>query len=109
MRLRRPIAIAVITGAFVLGGASSASAFDCFNTQKAAGSGGTVGTYDVATDTFTESGAPGNPVFVEIVFPDGSSNFLFIHAAGEANGYVVPGAKDCDGKGLDNFESCMGG
>ncbi len=108
MRLRRLTAIAVVTGAFVLGGASSAAAVDCFNTQKAAGSGGTVGTYDVATDVFTPSDAPGNPVFVEIVFPDGSSNFLFIHAASEVNGYVVPGAKDCDGKGLDNFESCFG-
>lgn len=108
MNVRRLAATAVVTGVVVLSGASSASAHDCFNTQKAAGSGGTVGTYDVATDTFTPSGAPGNPAFVEIVFPDGSSGFLFIHSASAVHDYVIPGAKNCDGKGLDNFEACFG-
>ncbi|MGA8987731.1 hypothetical protein [Aeromicrobium sp.] len=50
-------------------------------------------------DTFTPSGAPGNPVSVEI---------LFIHAAKGRRG-VLPGAKNCDGKGLDNFEARLGG
>ncbi len=86
-----------------------ALAHECFNTQKRAGSGGTVGTYDVESDTFTPSGTKGNPAFVEIVFPDGSSGFVFIHSASEVNGFVIPGAKDCDGKGLDNFSACFGG
>lgn len=97
-----------LTASLVVASAGPALAHSCFNTQKAAGSGGTVGTYYVATDQFKPSGARGNPTFVEIVFPDGSSGFLFLHNAKNNDG-VVPGAKDCDGKGLDNFEACMAG
>ncbi len=103
----RRMAIAVgMAGLFVLGSTGSAMAHDCFNTQKAAGSGGTVGTYDEASDTFTPSGK--NGAFVEIVFMDGTSGFVFIHSAAGNDG-VVPGAKNCDGKGLDSFTACMGG
>jgi len=84
-----------------------ASAHDCVNTQRA-GKGGIVGTYDVATDTFTPSGAKGNPAFVKIVLPDGSSTYLFVHSGGPANDGVVPGAKNCDGKGLDLLSLCFG-
>ena len=107
--LSRIVYTGVTTGLILTVGAAPALAHDCYNTQKRAGSGGTVGTYDVASDTFTPSRAKGNPTFVEVVFPDGSSGFLFIHSAGECNDYVVPGAKDCDGKGLDNFNACFGG
>lgn len=107
MKLLRPAG--VIAGAFAVLAFSGApaSAHDCYNTQKAAGSGGSIGTFDVATDTFTPSNQKGNPAFVEIAFPDGTSGFVFLHSAGEKNGYVVPGAKDCDGKGLDNFVMCL--
>lgn len=108
MRLRRLAAGAVVSGLAVLGSTDSAWARSCFNTQRS-GTGGTVGTFDVATDTFTPSGQKGNPAFVRVVFPDGSAGYLFIHSAGEVHEYVIPGARDCDGKGLDNFEACFGG
>lgn len=108
MHLRRLAAGAVVTGLAVVGSAGSAWAQSCFNTQRS-GTGGTVGTYFVASDTFVESGQRGNPAFVRVVFPDGSAGYVFTHSAGEVNDYVVPGAKDCDGKGLDNFEACFGG
>ncbi len=107
--LTRIVYTGVTTGVILTLSAAPALANECFNTQKRAGSGGTVGTYYVATDTFTPSGTRGKPAFVEVVFPDGSSGFVFIHSAGEVNGYVVPGARDCDGKGLDNFSACFGG
>ena len=106
MKLRY-LAVVGLAVVGMVGAAGPASAFDCNNPNKAAGSGGTIGTYNVATDTFTPSGAPGNPVFVEILLPTGTSTFLFVHAAKGVGG-VVPGAKGCDGKGLDNFEACMG-
>jgi len=108
MRLGRLAAGTVIAAVGLIGVASPALAHNCYNTQRS-GTGGTVGTYDVATDTFTESGQKGNPAFVRLVFPDGSSGYVFVHSASEVNDYVVPGAKDCDGKGLDNFEACFGG
>jgi hypothetical protein len=107
MLVRRIAKTAAMTGALVVLTAGPALAHDCYNTQKAAGSRGSVGTYTVATDTFVPSGATGNPAFVEIVFPDGRSAFLFVHSGGEKNDHVVPGAKDCDGKGLDAFSACM--
>ncbi len=108
MHRRRLAAGALVTALAVVGSAGSAWAHSCFNTQRS-GTGGTAGTYYVATDTFIESGQRGNPAFVRVVFPDGSAGYVFIHSAGEIHDYVVPGAKDCDGKGLDNFEACFGG
>ncbi len=106
MRLGRIGTVLAATGLAVVVSAGPALAHECFNTQKAAGSGGTVGTYYFATDTFVPSGQPGQPTFVEVVFPDGHSVFLFLHSGGEDG--VVNGAKDCDGKGLDNFKVCIG-
>ncbi len=108
MRLNRLAAGAVVAGLAVVGSTGSAWAQMCFNTQRS-GTGGTVGTYYVATDTFEPSGQKGNPAFVRVVFPDGSAGYVFVHSAGEVNDNVVPGARDCDGKGLDNFEACFGG
>ena len=106
MKLVRSAGIVVGALATLALAAGPASAHDCFNTQKAAGSGGVAGTYVVATNTFTPSGAPGNPVFVEVIFPDGSSGFGYGHAAGPHG--VIPAARDCDGKGIDSFEACFG-
>ena len=103
-RTFRAISTMVAVPVFVALGAGPALAHDCFNTQKAAGSGGTVGVYDEKTDTFTPSATKGNATFVEIRFADGSSGFLFLHNGPDG---VVPGAKDCDGKGLDNFTHCV--
>ncbi len=108
MRLRRFAAGAVVAGVAVVGSGGSAWAHTCFNTQRS-GTGGTVGTYDVASDTFTPSGQKGNPTFVRVVFPDGSAGYVFLHSGGELHDYVVPGAKDCNNKGLDNFDVCFGG
>jgi hypothetical protein len=107
MLVRKLAVGAVVSGLAVVASAGSAWAHTCFNTQRS-GTGGTVGTYDVASDTFTPSGQKGNPAFVRVVFPDGSAGYVFIHSAGEVHDYVIPGAKDCDGKGLDNFEACFG-
>ena len=104
---RAAVTIGAVPVFFALS-AAPALAHECFNTQKKAGSGGTVGVYDIATDTFTPTGAKGNPTFVEVRFPDGSSGFVFIHNAAGKDG-VIGGAKDCDGKGLDNFTACFGG
>ncbi len=41
-----------MAGVAVVAGGGSAWADTCFNSQRE-GTGGTVGTYDVATDTFT--------------------------------------------------------
>ncbi len=78
------------------------------STTQRSGKGGIAGTYYVATDTFVESGRPGNPAFVKIVFPDGSSRYLFLHSGGPRHDGVVPGAKNCDGKGLDLLSVCFG-
>jgi hypothetical protein len=105
MRLGRVVAGAALAGSVLLGGAGTAWAHDCINTQRS-GTGGVVGTYDVATDTFTPSGQPGNGGFVQIALPDGSVAYVFSHSGGAKHDYVVPGAKNCDGKGLDTFEAC---
>ncbi len=97
-----------MTAFAVVATAGPALAHDCINTQRS-GSGGIVGTYEIATDTFTPSGAPGQPAFVKIVFPDGSTAYLFVHSGGAVHDYVVPGAMNCDGKGLDNLDVCFGG
>ena len=105
MRFHRVIAGVALTGAALVGGAGTAWAHECINTQRS-GTGGVVGTYDPATDTFTPSGQPGNGAFVQIALPDGSVAYVFAHSGGEKHDYVVPGAKNCDGKGLDKFGAC---
>ncbi len=105
--LRRLIAGVIVSVFAVAVGAGPAAAHDCINTQRS-GNGGIVGTYTVATDRFVPSHAPGNPAFVKIVVPDGSTVYLFVHSGGARHDYVVPGAKNCDGKGLDNLEVCFG-
>jgi hypothetical protein len=107
MRLHRVIAGVTLAGSVVLGGAGSAWAHDCFNTQRS-GTGGVVGTFDPATGEFTPTGQPGNGAFVQVALPDGTVAYVFAHSGGEKHDYVVPGAKNCDGKGLDKFEACTG-
>lgn len=109
MQLRRMVTVAVVGGFLVVGGSGPAFAHDCTNTQKPVDSAGIAGTYNIATDTFTPNGSPGNPGFVLLVFPDGSTYLTFSHSGGAKHDYVVPGAKNCDGKGLDSLEACFGG
>lgn len=108
MLVRRLCAGAGLALAMVIGSSGAAFAHDCINTQRS-GEGGVAGTIDVATGVFTPSGAPGNPAFVKVVLPDGSVVYGFEHSGGAKHGYVVPGAKDCDGKGLDSAAACFAG
>ena len=108
MLVRRLGAGAALALAMVVGSSGAALAHNCINTQRS-GDGGVAGTIDAATGTFTPSGAPGNPTFVKVILPDGSVIYGFEHSGGAKNGYVVPGAKDCDGKGLDLASACFGG
>jgi hypothetical protein len=86
--------------------AGPAAAHDCIQTQKNADSGGVVGTYYIATDTFVPSGQS-HGGFLAVVFPDGTTIVSFNNPPA-MQGYVVPGAKGCDGKGLDSGEACFG-
>ncbi|TCJ30416.1 hypothetical protein [Nocardioides jejuensis] len=86
--------------------AGPAAAHDCIQTQKDPSGGGVAGTYYIATDTFVPNGqAHGG--FIAVVFPDGTTIVSFNHPPA-MNDYVVPGAKGCDGKGLDSGEACFG-
>ncbi|MDO7867648.1 hypothetical protein [Nocardioides jiangxiensis] len=87
--------------------AGPAAAHDCIQTQKDPTSGGVVGTYYIATDTFVPSAQFPHGGFVAVVFPDGTTITSFNNAPA-MQGYVVPGAKGCDGKGLDSGEACFG-
>lgn len=107
MRILRPVGLAAAALTTVALAAGPASAHDCIQTQKNPDSGGIIGTYDVLTDTFTPSGQPGNAGLIAVRLPDGSVIVSFSHGPASHDG-VVPGAKDCDGKGLDSFEACMG-
>lgn len=108
MLVRRLGAGAALALALVVGSSGAAFAHDCLNTQRS-GEGGVAGTIDATTGAFTPSGAPGNPTFVKVLLPDGSVTYGFGHSGGAKHNYVVPGAKDCDGKGLDLASACSGG
>lgn len=105
MRFGRIGTVLAPSGAAVVVSAGPALAHDCIQTQKDPASGGVVGTYYVATDTFVPSGQPGNAGFIAVAFPDGHTVVSFAHGGPEG---VVPGAKNCDGKGLDSFTACLG-
>ena len=99
-----------ITTAFVVGAAAPAFAHDCINVS-AQTTHASVGTYDVATDTFTESGAPGNKPFVTIdaTGVGGDTFVLFVHPAGPHG--VLPAAEHsdtCDTHGVTSIENCFG-
>lgn len=110
MIVRRMAAAAGLAGLMVLGSTGAAFAHDCYNTQKKPGSGGAVGSFNVATgeEIIYPSHGKSEPAFFEVIFPDGSSGFVFIHSAKGTDG-VVAGAKNCDQKGLDSFSACFGG
>lgn len=105
MFVRRLGAGAALALALAVGTSGAAFAHDCVNTQRS-GEGGVAGTLDLRTGQFTPSGAPGNPTYIKIILPDGSVVYGFDHSGGAKHDYVVPGAKDCDGKGLDAGSAC---
>ena len=91
--------------------ASAAPAFghDCFNASKKntdAANGGTVTITPPNGFSFTPNGHPGNPAFATVVVTGaGTFENVFSHPAGERG--VLPGADDCDGKGIDSIEACL--
>lgn len=100
-----------VAAAFVAGGASPAFAHDCINVS-AQTTHASVGTYDVATDTFTPSDAPGNKPFVTIdaTGVGGGTFLLYVHPAGPHG--VLPAAEHsttCDEHGVTSIEACFPG
>jgi hypothetical protein len=95
--------------AIVVAEAVPAFAHDCINVS-AQTTHASVGTYDVATNTFTPSGAPGNKPFVTIdaTGVGGGTFLLYIHPAGPHG--VLPAAEHsstCDAHGVTSIEACF--
>jgi len=96
-----------------------AFAFDCNNPNI--DDHAVVGTYDIATDTFTPNKSNWgsledfkfNGAFVKLVFPWGDSYNVFVInvqpdgvlPAGALNS--GPGDNLCDGKGIDDLDACL--
>ncbi len=107
---RRLMAASAMTTALVIGAAAPAFAHDCINVS-AKTTHASVGTYDVATDTFTPSDAPGNKPFVTIdaTGVGGGTFLLYVHPAGPHG--VLPAAEHsttCDSHGVTSVEACFG-
>jgi hypothetical protein len=102
--LRRAAVIVGATACFSLV-AGPASAHDCIHAEKTPDSQSVIGTYDIASDTFTPSDHPGKAGHIAIRFPDGTTIVTFTNVPPSG---VVEGARNCDGNGLDSFEACMG-
>jgi ABC-type transport system substrate-binding protein len=84
--------------------AAPAFAHQCTNVSKQAGAG-SIGTYNIVTDTFTPTKDHGG--FVTLT--DGSTSYdVFIHRTlpegARASG---PGDSLCDGVGVDDVEACL--
>ena len=99
-----------IAAATVIGGAAPEFAGDCINVS-AKTTNASAGTYDVATDTFTPSDAPGNKPFVTIdaTGVGGGTFLLYVHPAGPHG--VLPAAENnttCDAHGVTSIENCFG-
>lgn len=123
--MRKTLTGVLLALGVVVGGATPAFAYDCFNPTKTVGAGskGLV-TLDASRgETFTPAGhgngnGNGNGGFITIdatALVPGA--VLDIHVFGGQNGpkdgVVGPGAekagvKGCDGKGIDYVESCFG-
>ena len=92
-----------------------ANAFDCTVAKKPARAGA-VGVVDITTDEFTplkkNPGTEERPhgAFVALE-GDGVSTSTFLHAPQGVMPPVREGGSqnDCDGKGLDSIEQCLGG
>ena len=107
---RRLLTTAGMTTVVVLGAASPAFAHDCLNVS-AKTTHASVGTYNVATDTFTPSGAPGNKPFVTIdaTGVGGGTYLLYAHPAGPHG--VLPAATHstvCKSHGVTSIDACFG-
>ncbi|HET9288849.1 MAG TPA: hypothetical protein VFO26_14945 [Gaiella sp.] len=114
--MHRLLACAFV-GALVLGVAAPAAlAFDCTVAKKPA-SAGAVGVVDITTGEFTPTksnpGTEEKPHGGFVVLTDGESvtTSTFLHAPQGVLPPVREGGSqaNCDGKGLDSLEVCLGG
>lgn len=100
-----------IAASFLIGTASPALAHDCINVS-AKTTNASVGTYNVATDTFTPNpDANGNKPFVTIdaTGVGGGTFLLYVHPAGPHG--VLPAAEKsafCNEHGVTSVEACFG-
>ena len=109
MLLRKKVAILLAaTMMVVLSAASPALAHQCTNVSKKAGAG-SIGTYNVVTETFTPSKSGGGAF---ITLTDGStfSYDIYLHnTLPEGAMAAGPGGDDeCDGQAVDNALVCLG-
>lgn len=109
MLLRKRLTIFVVA-AMVLTMMVAAPAFahQCTNVSKKSGAG-SIGTYNVVTETFTPSKSGGGAF---ITFTDGStfSYDVYLHDTLPEGALAAgPGGDDeCDGKAVDNALVCLG-
>jgi hypothetical protein len=117
MRLRRLGAGVIVTGVAAFAAAVPAFAFDCNVANKPTGAG-SAATVSAATGDVISVNKP-NPGteekihggFITVDFGDAGQFDTFVHAP---HGVLPPvregGVQDnCDGKGLDSIEVCLGG
>ncbi|MCU1460933.1 MAG: hypothetical protein JWO37_1008 [Acidimicrobiales bacterium] len=106
---RKLVAATGMTTALVIGAAAPAFAHDCINVS-AQTTHASVGTFDVASNTFVPSGAPGNKPFVTIdaTGVGGGTFLLYVHPAGPHG--VLPAAEHsttCDSHGVTSMTACF--
>ena len=116
MKRKTRIASTLAAAALALSiGTSSAFAHYCTNASKQAGAG-SVGTYNVVTETFTPSKRlhPRFPNKVNggfVTFTDGTHTFdIYMHQTLPEGALAAgPGGDDqCDGQAIDSVLACLG-
>jgi hypothetical protein len=119
MITNRRMVLSIVLALLVAGlMANTALAFDCNNPNL--NGKAVLGTFDIATETFTPAKANfgtidelGNFVklhgaWIKLVFPWGDSYNIFVHGLlpdGARN--AGPGNDGCDGKGIDDLDACL--
>ena len=109
---------AVAATSLALSVAAPAFAFDCTVAKKPP-TAGAVGVVDVNTDEFTPlkpnpgTDAHAHGGFIALADGDQVIASTFLHAPAHTGGVLPPVANgvqnNCDGKGLDSLEACLGG
>ena len=88
--------------------AAPAFAYHCTNVSKQAGAG-SIGTYNVGTETFTSSGKNGGG-FITVTDGATFSYDIYLHQLLPEGALAAgPGGDDhCDGKAVDDALACLG-
>ncbi len=107
---KKALAGAGLATAIVIGTSAPAFAHDCINVS-AKTTHASADTYDVATDTFTPSGAKGNKPFVTIdaTGVGGGTFLLYLHNGPDGVLPAVESSDFCDAHGVTSIETCFGG